>query len=610
MNKITYTKFIGNVITAGHLICLALAILLNGLTRQALASDILPEQGTAFVLNFDKPLAAGIPKNILVEVHGGEIIPGGVSGKALRLNQGEYLVLDLSDKVNSSEGTFMVWVRPHWPSSSPSSHTFLSFTWSGDDQGYFALTRGWWEPAGAKLTYFILNNRAPAHLHKLMDYEENAWTHLACTWKSGNPGYFRIFVNGFKSRGEIKYTSTTVRHASAKLYVGSDQGSNMAHERWADSDIDELAFYQQALTDEQIFSIFQKQKPAIPRSPKKIAGKVLETRAIFDEGVGWATETGARKTIERIKRAGFNVFIPCVWHGQGTRFPSAEAPPEKGFSIITDDPLKRLINIAHQNGIEVHPWFCVALRQKEFFKDFYGPGTPKDAFDLHRPAFRAFISDLIADVVRRYDVYGVNLDYIRTMGLCTCDFCQQEYQKNTGRNLLKDIAHPNRDGTLQPDLQKWQDEAVGTVVRMVKEKSKALKPRLIISVDASPYTLPHPEGREVIRWANAGLVDVIFNMDYSTIPDFETYHMLSDRLKDPGKLIMLLANCQWDRPQKGYKSSAPANLVRMTENIQMRWPGGVGIYLYSLLDDAQIEALARAPFQLPASPSWQIKASK
>lgn len=535
-----------------------------------------------------------------MKIQGGNLLAQGLIGRAWRLNQGEYLELDLKDKFSPEEGTLMFWVRPHWDNASPQSHTLVSFSWSGPDRAYGAITRGWWEPAGAQRTYFILNNQDYAHVSKLIDYEKG-WTHLACTWKAGNPGFLRFYVNGFRT-ADGHYTSKMRRQLASPVIIGSDQGSPLAKSRWAEADLDELALFPQALSDEEIFQTFLEQRPPAKGLPKMVDGKLLETRAIFDEGIGWATEAGAQKTIERIKQAGFNVYVPCVWHGRGTRYPSSKAPPEPGFTILTTDPLKRLIELAHAQGIEVHPWFCVALRQRDFLPEFFGPGTPDKAFDLHRPQFRNFIVEVILDVIRRYEVDGINLDYIRTMGLCRCEFCQAEYRRSFGRDLLADIASLKPGMSLPPTLQKWQDEAVEDIVRQVKEKGKAIKPGLIISVCGHPQLKPSPEGRDELKWANAGLIDVIFNMDYRKVPDFDKFQAIRQQLKDPSKLIMLLGN--YDKKESGITATESAHLARVLEYLQSRWPGRVGIYLYKQLSDSQVEALAQGPFREPARPAW------
>lgn len=85
MKRTTYNDFSRKVILARNSICFALAIRLSGITCQALASDIMREQGATFVFYSDEPPAEAIPKNLLGECRGVEIIPQGFSGNALQL---------------------------------------------------------------------------------------------------------------------------------------------------------------------------------------------------------------------------------------------------------------------------------------------------------------------------------------------------------------------------------------------------------------------------------------------------------------------------------------------------------------------------------------------
>ncbi len=101
------------------------------------------------------------------------------------------------------------------------------------------------------------------------------------------------------------------------------------------------------------------------------------------------------------------------------------------------DPLRYLIQEAHKLGIEVHPWFTLTLRQSDIFREFALPGTPKQAFDVHNPQFRELMSKLVEEVVTDNDVDGVNLDYVRAIGLCFNATCQEDYKKKYDRSLEK-----------------------------------------------------------------------------------------------------------------------------------------------------------------------------
>ncbi len=539
-------------------------------------------------------------KDCLIEQHGGQAISEGVSGKALSLSSGDCLVLNAAKLINSAQGSLGFWVRPHWSLNDARSHTLASFTWADGNNAYFAISRGWWEPAGSPFTYFIFNNMDYAHVEKQVRFNPAGWTQLMCVWKVGKPGFVRLYVNGFKVDENTRISS--VPHIPPeKLYFGNDQGSPMASGRSADCDISALGSYGLALNDDQVLKIYLAQNPAAAQ-PQQTGtdGAMIEKRAIFDEGVGWTDEKIAAKTIQRIKAAGFNIYVPCIWHGNGARVPTDLAPVEPGRTFA-GDPLAKLIKIAHANGVQVHPWFTVALRQRDFLEDYYGPETPASAFDLHRPAFRDFITGLILDVARRYDIDGVNLDYIRTMGICQCDFCRIRYKRVTGRDLLSDIA---QSGALEPHLQQWVDQDVQAIVAGVRNSLKSFKPQLCLSVDGHPGMSPNPEGREDRVWSNDGLVDIVFDMNYGNPPDFENYDLMQSGFTDPRKLIPLLA----DYVQSGSTLSPkdPAVLSETVAYTRQRWGYGVAIYLYSMLSDQQIDRLANGAFKVRAKPSRTI----
>lgn len=555
----------------------------------------------AISLSFDGDVkkSAG---NMMLKQTGGKIISGGISGGALRLLPGEFLILDATRLIDPSAGSVSFWVRPHWDDTDPASHTFISFPWLDGKNGYFIVSRGWWEPDGSGLTYLIGNNQDYSNQARKIRFEKGVWTHIAVVWQGGHPGYVKLYVNGLLASQDKRYTGTY--KPGKQLYLGSDLGTPLSNKRWADADFDELAFFKRTLSGDEVRNHYDRLTPLKLESPSDAEGRHQETRAIFDEGDGWQTESGARETIRRVKRAGFNVYVPCVWHGNGARYPTSFTEGEQGKKFIGRDPLERLISIAHDNGIQVYPWFTVALREKWFaqrHKEFHDPSaTPADAFDLHRPAFRTFMTGLIADVAMRYPIDGVNLDFIRTMGTCRCKSCVDEYRQRYQRDLVNDAAHPKKDGTLAVHLQEWQDEAVEAVVSDVSGAVRQFRPGGIISVAGNPQSYPSQEGRQEALWANKGLVDLVFDMEYADPPDVERHHLVSAQFNDPGKLVMLVSNHDW----KGGRP-VPKEARRLNQNadyVRGRWGRGMGVYIYSMLSDDQVEMLRQGPFNTESRP--------
>ncbi len=364
-----------------------------------------------------------------------------------------------------------------------------------------------------------------------------------------------------------------------------------------------MSIFKRALADSEINLIYTSQANPKYSELKDVDGMTLESRVIFDEGMFWVGRQEAEKLIGRIKLAGFNVLVPCVWHGMGTRYPT-ESVEKEGNRAYPTDPLKTLIEMAHKNGIEVHPWFTVALRQRKFHQEFYERGTPDEAFDVHKPEFGKFIRDIIVDVAKNYDIDGVNLDFIRTMGLCTSESCQVDYHERFGRKLLADIALTKPDGTLEPHVQQWQDHAILSIVRDIASGVKAAKPKAIISVDSYPLSRPSPEGREDIEWANADLIDAIFNMDYDKVPFYNHLDFAKDRLTNPRKLFLLCGNYDYDSKGKIYSRPA-SELAAIISTSRIQLPHGTGVYIYSMLSDAQVLELSKGVFAQPARPVWR-----
>ena len=98
-------------------------------------------------------------------------------------------------------------------------------------------------------------------------------------------------------------------------------------------------------------------------------GTFANKRAIMDGDIeGWTQPSEIDRRLKRIKAAGFNVYMPAVWYGRGTTWPSKYAPWDFALERPLKpnfDPLKYAIEKAHAMGLEVHPWFTVTLRWKQ-----------------------------------------------------------------------------------------------------------------------------------------------------------------------------------------------------------------------------------------------------
>jgi len=563
-------------------------------------------------------------------LHSASIEDVAVDNKVLRIRHTGWVEYQSPVKLATDGGSISFWVKPLWSETDKNSHTLFSLSWGDGRGGYMVLSQGWWEPAGAERLYFVLNNQDYIHCSALQRLVPGFWTFITVTWQNGQHGGCCLYVDGEKVAGVQKQIFSTY-YAKSPLILGSDHVTTEKKGRFSEILIDGLAIYAHPLPVNEITdnflrykkyaeSVEQKRwawlldgiKPPVQMKKNK-DGTLIETRAIFDEDILWATSRAETdKILTRIKRAGFNVYVPCIWHGKTAYFKSSIAKYDERLRrrIETgDDPLAYLIEKAHSVGIEVHPWLTVVNRSTDEYSEFYSSGTPDSAFDVHNVAFRDFITNLMLDVVRRYQVDGINLDYIRAMGICTSQACRDDYQQRSGNDFWVDYGLRGVPGQARSRLQKWQDEAVAQIVAGFSAAAKAVRPALVISVSGHPQpndVIRPLEGRDEITWANKGLIDLIFAMDYRERIDFETIDKVRADLNEPNKLIVLFGN--YDKRNQKVTPRSGWLVNNYVEYARRKWPeSGVAFYLYGQLSHEQVEFLSNMAFNQSSLPKWQMQ---
>jgi uncharacterized lipoprotein YddW (UPF0748 family) len=334
-----------------------------------------------------------------------------------------------------------------------------------------------------------------------------------------------------------------------------------------------------------------------------------ETRAIFDEDIYWATSrTATDEVLRKIKNTGFNVYVPCVWHGRGARYVSALVPVDPRLTNVVSseyDPLRYLINRAHYLDIEVHPWFAITLREGKLFPEFHAEGLPINAFNVHNGEFRGFIINLVEEVARKYDVDGINIDYIRSRGVCLSRACKNSYKNMFHRSLYADYLLRKTSSDAFDRLSHWNKTGVDKILVGINEAVTTINPNIILSVDSVPGARHlKMEGQNAIEWANNGLIDVIFFMYYKERIDFEEIANAIDDLKDK-KIIYLLLSTYNTKLRKVIVHKEPEVLVRdvrkiRSESIYL----GEGFYHYKQLADDQAGALRKNVYQEDVNAIW------
>ncbi len=324
-------------------------------------------------------------------------------------------------------------------------------------------------------------------------------------------------------------------------------------------------------------------------------------RALFDEDYYWITKEGADELLDRAESLGFNVIVPCVWHGRGTTWPSKIAPLDDRYESIFSggggDPLGYLIREARKRHIQIHPWFTVFLKRRDFLQEHADPTVP-DMFDIHSEGYRHWMVGLIGEFLTLYDVDGLNLDYIRAKKICVTPSCEEDYTKKTGRSLVADyvIRHVNRQA--RASLQSWQLASVTDAVELISAAARDINPDIIISVDTlvnNPAWLLLGAG--AVDWLNRGTIDIAFHMDYRDPMKESAILRGKSALSEPEKMILLMGN----RMDVGERviARAPVDVTRLINDALRYSPKAksFGLYKYKFLTSEQeIEIVNTGPY--------------
>ena len=234
------------------------------------------------------------------------------------------------------------------------------------------------------------------------------------------------------------------------------------------------------------------------------------------------------QTLSRLREAGINTVLFQTRIRSTVAYPSSIEPWDGAFSGVPGrapgyDPLAFAIKECHKRGMELHAWvvafpICNATLAKRLGAEalprkhpelchrcgdawFMDPGVPETA---------DYVAGICREIVEKYPVDGIHLDYIRYPEESVKWNDQATYRKYGGGKRLSD----------------WRRENVTRVVRRVHDAVKTVRPwvKLSCSPVGKRADLPRQSSygwnatnavfQEADSWLQQGLMDVLFPMMY------------------------------------------------------------------------------------------------
>lgn len=245
-----------------------------------------------------------------------------------------------------------------------------------------------------------------------------------------------------------------------------------------------------------------------------------------------------RQTMKRIKATGID-FIHCSGKSHAIYWDSQIAPKE----LVQDrEYMEKVLHCAHEEGLKVYPVFCVAteggesgpniLLQRNPSWPFFYEGARRGYIDPGNPEARHYEASLAAELVSKYKIDGLSLDYARCPNrIGYTDSGRAQFLKEQNVDLAKvvgaDSATLDTEGgkksaaptsasvRAQPiwsEWRRWRVEQVNNLVRELSVAVRKAKPGLPISSYVwgyHTYTGNYEVCQDWVTWINEGILDWI-----------------------------------------------------------------------------------------------------
>ena len=257
-------------------------------------------------------------------------------------------------------------------------------------------------------------------------------------------------------------------------------------------------------------------------NPVKAQSPKHEVRAVWltvVQGLDWPRTTDQAQQrndlttiLDQLKQGGINMVHLQTRVRATTIYPSAMEPWEGGFTGTPGrapdyDPLSFCIDECHKRGMECHAWVVtipigkwnrIGAQQMRKVKPKLVKRIGDEAYmDPESPETATYLADICREIVSKYDVDGIHLDYIRYP-----ETWKLKVSRDKGREYITNIVREvNRAVKAEKPWVKLSCSPVGKYSDLTRYRAGGWNARNAVCQDAQ-------------AWLHDGLMDMLFPMMY------------------------------------------------------------------------------------------------
>lgn len=306
-----------------------------------------------------------------------------------------------------------------------------------------------------------------------------------------------------------------------------------------------------------------------------------DIRAVWVTRWDFKSPSDIAKVMDNCKMAGFNTVLFQV-RGAGTVLYRSRIEPwadELGGRDPGFDPLAVACAEGHRRGLDVHAWVNLMpgwhgdkppkdprqlynARPDWFLRDAQGRRQPLGWYSSLNPCYpevRTYLTSLMKEIVTRYPVDGLHLDYAR--------FPNEWSKAYEGWPAVPDYPRDPRTiamfrkatGRLPDDAptlwSQWRTDQVTQLIRDIRIETLKARPRAALTVAVGPVPEEHKRNhfQDTPKWIAEGIVDGVFPMNYAG--DFPTYASRLAVWERVGGDVPVVTGVMFDRREPGLVAS-------------------------------------------------------